>query len=44
MAKSQGSKPVSQARLHQKANSQPVRGVAKINHGNGTFSMKKSSR
>lgn len=44
MTKSQGQRPVSQARLHQPANGRPVQGVAKINHGNGTFSMKKTGR
>ena len=45
MAKSSGGqRPVSQARLHQSANGRPVQGVAKINHGNGTFSMKRTGR
>lgn len=44
MGNSKGGKPVSQARLHQPANGRPVQGVAKINHGNGTFSMKRTGR
>ena len=42
--KSGAPKGVSSARLHQPANGRPVNGVAKINHGNGTFSMKKQGR
>ena len=37
------SKPVSQARLHQKSGT-TVKGVTKVNHGNGTFSMKKQGK
>lgn len=46
MGKNHGQAPkgVSQARLHQPATGRPVQGVAKINHGNGTFSMKRTGR
>jgi hypothetical protein len=42
MGKSKG-KGVSQARLHQKSGT-TVKGVTKVNHGNGTFSMKKGKK
>ena len=39
------SRSVSSARLHQKSGSNNAfRGVAKVNHGNGSFSMRKTGK
>ena len=36
---------VSSARLHQKSgSSNAVRGIAKVNHGNGSFTMRKTGK
>lgn len=43
--KSTGSKSVSSARLHQKSgSSSSFGGYTKVNHGNGSFSMKKMGK
>ncbi len=43
--KSSGSKAVSAARLHQKSGSgSSFGGYTKVNHGNGSFSMKKTGK
>lgn len=44
-SKSASSRSVSSARLQQKSGaSNAFRGVAKVNHGNGSFSMRKTGK